>query len=406
MTLQPRVPRWNDCPRLTAVCTKLQVAMYLIAIQMLIGDGAKYIALVIGVAFSAVLMSNQATIFSGIMERTANQITDVREPDLWVMDKRVRYIEETEQLTQTQLLRVRGIKGVRWAEPLYKSLAMVRSTGGVLQQVHLIGVDDASLTGMCPQMVLGSKEDVRAPDGIIVDRAGYRFLWPGAAAALGKTIEINDQRAVIAGICEAAPAFTTFPLIFAKYTDAQRYAGYPRKPITFILVGAESGAKLSALAGRIEEATGLQVLTWRQFAWKTVWYYMDHTGFGVNFAVTVALGFIIGAVVVGQMFYIFVLENLRQFGTLKALGIGNGLVMRMVLTQAGVVGSIGYSLGMAVSALFFAIVRNLGMDFRGFYLSWQVMGSTAVAIAIIILIASGISLRRLFVVEPAVVFRG
>lgn len=379
--------------------------MYLIAIQMLVGDNAKYIALVLGVAFSTVLMSNQATIFSGIMERTANQISDVREPDLWVMDKRVRYIEETEQLTQTQLLRVRGIRGVLWATPLYKSLAMVRSIGGALQQVHLIGVDDASLTGMCPRMVMGSKEDVRAPDGIIVDRAGYRFLWPGEALALGKTLEINDQRAVIAGICEAAPAFTTFPLIFARYSDAQRYAGYPRKPITFILVGAEPGENHLALVRRIEAVTGLQVLTWKEFAWKTIWYYMDHTGFGVNFAVTVALGFIIGAVVVGQMFYIFVLENLRQFGTLKALGIGNAVVLRMILTQAGVVGTLGYSLGMAVSAVFFAIVRNLGMDFRGFYLSWPVMGTTAVAIALIILIASGISVRRLLVLEPAIVFR-
>jgi putative ABC transport system permease protein len=379
--------------------------MYLIAIQMLLGDNAKYVALVLGVAFSTVLMSNQATIFSGIMERTANQISDIREPDLWVMDKRVRYVEETEQLTQTQILRVRGIKGVRWATPLYKGLAMVRSAGGVLQQVHLIGVDDASLTGLCPQMVMGSKEDLKAPDAIIIDRAGYRFLWPGQAPALGQTIEINDQRAVVAGICEAAPAFTTFPLIFAKYSNAQDYAGTPRKPITFILVSAEPGAGQESLARRIEAVTGLQALSWQEFSRKTIWYYMNHTGFGVNFAVTVALGFIIGAVVVGQMFYIFVFENLRQFGMLKALGIGNAVVLRMILTQALVVGTLGYSLGIAVSALFFAVVRNLGMDFRGFYLSWQVMGSTAVAILLIILIASAISVRRLFVVDPAIVFR-
>jgi putative ABC transport system permease protein len=254
-------------------------------------------------------------------------------------------------------------------------------------------------------MVIGAKEDLRTPEGIIVDRAGYRFLWPGQPLKLGNTIEINDQRAVIAGICEAAPPFTTFPLTFAKYSDALRYAGNPRKPITYILVGAEPGANTSLLARRIEAGTGLQVLPWKEFAWKTIWYYMDHTGFGVNFAVTVALGFIIGAVVVGQMFYIFVIENLRQFGTLKALGTGNGAILGMILTQALVIGVLGYSLGMAVSAVFFAIVRNLGMDFRGFYLSWQVMGSTAVAIVLIILIASSISMRRLLVVDPGIVFR-
>jgi len=379
--------------------------MYLIAIQMLLGDNTKYLALVLGVAFSTILMSNQATIFSGIMERTANQIFDVREPDLWVMDRRVRYIEETEQLTATQLLRVRGVEGVRWATPLFKSLAMARSDAGVLQQVHLIGVDDGSLTGLCPRMVVGSKEDLRRPDAIIIDRAGFRFMWPGETPATGRTIEINDQRAVIAGICEAAPPFTTFPLIFSKYSDSQRYSGGMRKPITFILVGAEVGIDRGLLARRIEKVTGLLALTWSEFARRTIWYYMDHTGFGVNFAVTVALGFVIGAVVVGQMFYIFVLENLRQFGTLKALGINNAVILRMILVQAVVVGALGYSLGMALSAIFFAIVRNLGMDFRGFYLSWQVMGATAVAIALIIVIASAVSIRRLLVVDPAIVFR-
>jgi putative ABC transport system permease protein len=379
--------------------------MYLIAIQMLVGDYAKYVALVLGVTFSTVLMSNQATIFSGIMERTANPISDIREPDLWVMDKSVRYIEEPEQLTEAQLLRVRGISGVRWATPLYKSHAMARSAGGVLQQVHLTGVDDASLTGMCPTMITGAKEAVKAPDSVVIDRAGYDILWPGSVPSLGRTIEINDHRAVIAGICEAAPAFTIFPQVFAKFSDAERYAGHPRKPITFILVSAEPGSDRAALGRRIEAATGLQVLGWKEFAWKTIWYYMDHTGFGVNFAVTVALGFIIGTVVVGQMFYIFVMENLRQFGTLKALGVGDAVILQMVLTQAAVVGTLGYSLGMGASSIFFLIVRHLGVDFRGFYLSWSVMSTTALAIGLIMLIASGMSIRRLLVLEPGIVFR-
>jgi putative ABC transport system permease protein len=378
--------------------------MYRIALQMLVGDKAKYVALVLGVAFSTVLMSNQATIFSGIMRRAGNQISDVREADLWVMDKRVQYFEETEQISQTELWRVRGIEGVRWAAPLYKGLAMVHAAGGVLRQAHLMGVDDATLTGLCPRMITGSKEDLKAPDRVIIDRAGYRFLFPGGIG-LGETIEINDQQAVIAGICDAAPPFTTFPLIFAKYSDAERYVGYPSRAITFILVGAEPGVDRLRLARRIAAVTGLQVLGWKQFAWKTIWYYIDQTGLGVNFAVTVILGFVIGAVVVGQMFHIFVLENLRQFGALKALGVSNGTLMRMILAQAGAVGTLGYSLGMALSAEFFALVPRLGVDVRGFYLSWQVMASTGVAIALIILVAGGISIRRLLAVDPAIVFK-
>lgn len=379
--------------------------MYLTAIQMLLGDNAKYLALVLGVTFSTVLMSNQATIFSCIMERAANEIADIREPDLWVMDPSVRYNEETEPLTQTELLRVRGVSGVRWATPLYKGFAMVRARGGVLQQVHLIGVDDASLIGMCPQMIMGSKAAVRAPDSVIIDRDGYRFLWPRTVPFLGTDIEINDERAVVAGICEAAPAFSIFPQIFTTFSDAQRYAGHPRKPITFILVRAMAGTDALALARRIETGTGLQVLTGSEFEWKTIWYYLDHTGYGVNFGVTVALGFLIGAVVVGQMFYIFVLENLRQFGTLKALGVDDSVILRMVIVQAGVVGALGYSLGIGVSTVSFLGMRNLSVDFRGFYLSWPVMGTTALAIALIILTASAFSIYRLLTLEPGIVFR-
>jgi putative ABC transport system permease protein len=51
--------------------------VYLIAIQMLMGHQTKYIALIVGVIFATVLMSNQATIFRGIMQRSANQITDI-----------------------------------------------------------------------------------------------------------------------------------------------------------------------------------------------------------------------------------------------------------------------------------------------------------------------------------------
>jgi putative ABC transport system permease protein len=79
-------------------------------------------------------------------------------------------------------------------------------------------------------------------------------------------------------------------------------------------------------AGRsqpITAETGLKALTWRDFAFATIGYYVKRTGIPVNFGITVALGFIVGAAVVGQTFYIFVLENLRQFGSLKAMGVAN-----------------------------------------------------------------------------------
>ena len=47
-----------------------------------------------GVTFATLLMTQQVSIFMGILTRTGNQIRDVRDADIWVMDNRVRYVDE------------------------------------------------------------------------------------------------------------------------------------------------------------------------------------------------------------------------------------------------------------------------------------------------------------------------
>jgi putative ABC transport system permease protein len=160
------------------------------------------------------------------------------------------------------------------------------------------------------------------------------------------------------------------------------------------------------LAQRISAETGLKALTWSDFAVATIGYYLKRTGIPVNFGITVALGFIVGAAVVGQTFYIFVIENLRQFGALKAMGVANGTILRMVLLQAIVVASIGYAIGIGLCAGFFEITSRISINLRGFELPWQVAAGTACAILAIIVIASFASIRKVMVVDPAIVFRG
>jgi putative ABC transport system permease protein len=376
--------------------------MDLVALKMLFGDRAKYFGLIFGLAFSTMLMSNQVSIFTGLLERTASQILDAREADIWVMDPRVEYVDEIEPMTDSQLGRVRGVDGVGWAVPFYKGLTVAHTRDGQLQQVILLGVDDATLIGVAP----GSIENLKQPDAMIIDRAGFEFLWPGEKLALGKVIEINDRRALIVGIVDASAPFTTFPVVYTKYSSAMNYIGRTRKQMSFILVHAQPGAEPLALAKRITAETGLKALTWQQFSFATINHYLKRTGIPVNFGITVALGFIVGAAVVGQTFYIFVLENLRQFGSLKAMGVANLTILRMVLLQSIVVASIGYAIGIGLCAIFFEVTSRVSINLRGFELPWQVAAGTAGAVFIIIIIASLASVRKVMVVDPAIVFRG
>jgi putative ABC transport system permease protein len=377
-----------------------------VALKILLGDRAKYIGLIFGIAFSTMLMSNQISIFAGLMLRTAGQILDAREADVWVMDPRVEYVDEIEPMTDLQLGRVRGVDGVDWAVPFFKGPTVAHTPGGMLQQIILLGVDDATLTGVTPHLVMGSVENLKQPDAMIIDRAGFQFMWPGEPLGLGKVIELNDHRAVIVGVSDASAPFTTYPVVYTKYSSARNYVGRTRKQMSFVLVRARPEVDTHRLAQRITTETGLKALTWRDFTWATIGYYLKRTGIPVNFGITVALGFIVGAAVVGQTFYIFVLENLRQFGALKAMGVTNATILRMVLLQAMVVAGIGYAIGIGLCAGFFEITSRVSINLRGFELPWQVAVGTGGTVLVIIVIASFASLRKVMVVDPAIVFRG
>ena len=159
------------------------------------------------------------------------------------------------------------------------------------------------------------------------------------------------------------------------------------------------------LCDRIEKYTGLRAVSGRAFAWQTVLYYVKNTGIPVNFGITIGIALIVGAVVAGQTFYIFTIENLKQFGALKAIGVTNRSIVGMILLQALTVAAIGYSIGSGIAGVFFSITLHNDPT-RGLVLLWQNMAGVAVAIFFVVFLASLLSVRRVLTLEPAVVFRG
>ena len=66
--------------------------------------------------------------------------------------------------------------------------------------------------------------------------------------------------------------------------------------------------------------TGLAAYDEVSFGWETIWWYFRNTGIPMSFGTTIILGFIVGMVICGQTFYLFVVDNLRHLGALKAMG--------------------------------------------------------------------------------------
>jgi putative ABC transport system permease protein len=417
-----------------------------IALQMLTGDRAKFFGIVMGLTFAALLITQQGSIFCGLMLRTASLVTDTTGADLWVMDPNVLQVDDNKPMIENNLYRVRGVEGVLWAVPFYKGNARAKVTNKdpmartvktdmdpekVIEQVILLGLDDSSMVGAPPpeRILVGRLEDLRKPESIFVDHTRLNKLFPGyppeyylkekAGYFLGKDVEMNDHRAIIVGVCEASRTFQSNPVVYTTYSRAKSYVAQERKVLSYILARidepgqsdreswSEYVARVEArrleVAGAVKRQTGLLALSSDQFLWKTISYYLKYTGIPINFGITAFLGFLVGTAIAGQTFYNFTLENLKQFGALKAMGATNGRIVSMILLQALVVGLLGYGIGTGLAALFGE--RTKGGELA-FYTPWQLLPITGGAVVLICILASLVSVRKVMVLEPAVVFRG
>ena len=103
------------------------------------------------------------------------------------------------------------------------------------------------------------------------------------------------------------------------------------------------------------------------------------------------------------MFFSFTLDNLRYFGTLKAMGASDGMLTAMVLVQAAIVACIGWGLGVGLASYFGMSMRGTVLAFR---MPWQLPVVSACAVVVISMLSALLSMRKVIALEPAVVFKG
>ncbi len=375
-----------------------------LALKMLFGDRTKYMMLISGVVFATLLMTQGMALLAGIMSWMCSTLRNVR-AEVWVADPRVEQIADNKPLRETDVFRVRSVDGVEWAVPLYSGGNTVKLFNGASKPVTLIGVDATTLVGSPVSMLLGSLDDLRVPDGVIIDEYGSKLFGEsiGRQLKIGDEFELNDRRAQVVGICEAHRSFTGGPYLFTTYDRAVLYAPPQRKMTSYILVGAQENVDLQALANSISSKTGLRALTEKEFMWTTIRWYIKNTGIIINVGTIVLIGFVVGTVISGQTFYSFIVENTRNFGAMKAMGLSNTRLAGMMILQSLVVGLIGFGIGQGIVATLGNIL--LLAEKVPFLLLWPIPIAVFVPITLICLFSASLGIWRISKLEPAIVFR-
>lgn len=382
--------------------------MWQVALKMLTADRLKYYGLIAGIAFAALLIAQQASILVGFVRQTGAFVRDTAQADLWLMDPQVRFSQDPVQMRDTVAQLARGVDGVAWALPLYQGYTRGKLPDGTRFTLILVGLDDATLMGGPPKMVEGELADLRQHRAVLIDAvsAPKKLLMRqggGRAMEVGERFSINDNEVRIVGAYEGRRSFFWEPVLYTTYSRALSLVPPERNPLSFVLIRLAPGADVAQVRAALHARTGLTTLTNDEFVKRTADYIATETGIIVNFGMAIALGFLIGTLVAGQTFYNFTLDNLRHYGALKAMGVTNGRLASMVLLQALVVAMLGYGIGVGLGAASGKLMESAGLAFS---MPWQIPALTALAVLSVSALAALLSLRQVFRLEPAVVFKG
>ncbi len=374
--------------------------MFHIALRMLFGDRTKYITLVLGLAFAALLMNQQGAIFLGLLRQATGPLQNVTQNDLWVADPDTPWIAEFRALPDQKLARVRSVPGVAWAEPFFNGIAVCELDSGTFKRVQIVGISRSTLAGGPPEMIEGRIEDLWIPDAIVVERKSLERL---GGAKVGDVLKINDRRAVIVGVCKARLGFEGNAIIYTTFDNATRFTPVGRERISYILVKVKDGFDKLAVRDAISALGDVQAFTTQEFTDRSKRFIVVATGIGINFAVTILLGLVVGLLLSASIFYQFTVENLRHFAVLKAMGTRTPTLLGMILLQALVVGVIGFGIGVGAAGLF-AILSTKAESELQVQFPWQLLVGSFVATLATIMLASLISVRRVITVSPGQVF--
>jgi putative ABC transport system permease protein len=375
-----------------------------IALKMLFGERAKYAMLVSGICFATILMTQGLAMFFGILSFAYATATNIRAP-IWVVDPLVEQVDDNMPLRDTDVDRVRSVEGVAWAAPLYVGRAQARLIGGgATKPVTLVGLDANTLAGAPTKMLAGNIVDLRLPQSVVVDERFIALLSPDRNHPLkmGDVFEMNDRRAIIAGIARVSQGMGGAAYMFTTWDRAKEYAPSQRKMLTHVLAAPLPGQTIETVAQAITKDTGLQALSEAQFKKMSERWMLLNSPVPFVVGLIVGIGFIIGVGVSGQTFYTFVLENTRHLGALKAMGASNLKLSGMILLQALVVGFVGFGFGAGLITLFFSTLPEGKVPLL---LMAPVPVIVFSAVTLICMAVGLLSAWRVTRIEPAIVFR-
>ncbi|MBI2875097.1 MAG: ABC transporter permease [Firmicutes bacterium] len=313
--------------------------MVRLAMKMLLRDRIRFGVTTLGVAAAVVLILALNGLFSGAARQITSYI-DQSGADLFIAQQGVYNMHMATSVLPGDLApRIETAPGVDQAVPM-AFFATNIEVEGTRHLVYLIALPPEAPFGGAWKVSAG--KGLAAPGEVIL----ARDLADKHDLALGSRILVQGRSLRVTGLAEELSSMAS-SFAFISLGDAQAIRG-SGPTAAYYLVRIAAGADPSGVAESIRlKIPEVNPMTTAELS-------MSDREIGLQMGVDVlramaVAGFLVGLAVVGLSVYTTVVEQLRQFGILKAVGAGRGHLLHCFLLQSQVMALAGFAVGVVLT---------------------------------------------------------
>ena len=360
-----------------------------------------------GIAFAVILMFLQLGFQSALYD-SATRLHQNLQGDLFLISTRSRSLPYMKPFSWRRLYQTLSFEGVESISPIYVGFKEWRNPyNGNFRAIYVYGFEPVKSIFKFPE-VAQYLDQLKIKENILFDRAS-RIEYGPIAREFGQgkpiTTELSGKRVNVVGLFNLGPSFgADGNIIMSDLNFLRVFSDRKLGEIDIGLIQLKPNADAKNILKNLENSLpkDVKIFNHQGFIEFEKQYWKTSTAIGFIFTLGVAMGFIVGTVIVYQILYTDVSDHLSEYATLKAMGYKNIYLEFVVFQEALILGILGYIPGFSLSLGLYDLAKN------STFLPIEMVLGRALLVLILTIIMCSISgliaVRRMRKADPADIF--
>ncbi|MDB9320149.1 ABC transporter permease DevC [Nodularia spumigena] len=378
-----------------------------LAWRQLMKQKGRFIVALCGITFADFLMLMQFGFQSALYDSNT-RFHELLQADVVLVSRQAQNLGLLSSFPRRRLFQAANLSEVESVNPLYVRLGVWKSPQTKLDEsILVIGFNPEKPAFNLPA-INQKLEQIKYPNTLLFDRnSNGKYAQAIAQISEGQSVttELQGRKVKIGGLYEVGASFVANGSVITSDQNYLRiFSGQQPGQVNLGLINLKPGSNVDVVAKALQSYLNddVQVFTRQEFIDFEKKYWQENGAIGFIFSLGVAIGFLVGVIVVYQIIYSDVMDHLPEYATLKAMGYRNSYLLLVVFQEALILAICGFIPGGFVSFVMYAFTRNVTK--LPLFMTPDRIILVLILTIIMCLISGAIAMRKLNSADPADIF--